>query len=229
MEESRSWREDLSDCTEAEREDAELAVDIVAKFGRLVGGSVAESPFLSCVNVSYRNGPRESRERSGDEKLDWVGVVFLRKCGRRDLKQDSSQDDLEPAHLRGVGRGDAHAGLLRPSRRSNPMSPKRTLPAPRHLHDRPTPPRLPNELHLPRLHALLRLPKHNNDHQPQQPQNAQPPLQPARLAARARLGLAPPAANGFDHHIPRAGDACPAPLIPGNIIAESQFVGALVD
>jgi hypothetical protein len=33
MEESRSWREDLRDCTEAEREDAELAVDIVALFG----------------------------------------------------------------------------------------------------------------------------------------------------------------------------------------------------
>ena len=30
MEESRSWREDLRDCTEAEREDAELVVDIVA-------------------------------------------------------------------------------------------------------------------------------------------------------------------------------------------------------
>ncbi|KFX94422.1 hypothetical protein O988_06310, partial [Pseudogymnoascus sp. VKM F-3808] len=30
MEESRSWREDLRDWTEAEREDAELAVDIVA-------------------------------------------------------------------------------------------------------------------------------------------------------------------------------------------------------
>ena len=30
IEESRSWREDLRDWTEAEREDAELVVDIVA-------------------------------------------------------------------------------------------------------------------------------------------------------------------------------------------------------
>lgn len=30
IDESRSWREDLRDCTEAEREDAELVVDIVA-------------------------------------------------------------------------------------------------------------------------------------------------------------------------------------------------------
>lgn len=43
MEESRSWREDLRDWTEAEREDAELVVDIVAvRFPRL-GNTVIDA------------------------------------------------------------------------------------------------------------------------------------------------------------------------------------------
>ena len=40
-----------------------------------------------------------------------------------------------------------------------------TLASPRNLHQ-PLPPRLPHELHLPPLIALLPLPHNNNDHQP---------------------------------------------------------------
>ncbi|KFY91824.1 hypothetical protein V500_04442 [Pseudogymnoascus sp. VKM F-4518 (FW-2643)] len=113
------------------------------------------------------------------------------------------------------------------------MSPERTIPPPRNLHHRPAPPRLPNELHLPRLNPLLPLPKHNNDHQPLQPQNAQPPLQPPRLPPRPRLGLPPPPPH-HNHrlHLRRRlsrARAIPASLLPRDATAEPQFLRAVLD
>ena len=53
MEESRSWREDLRDCTEAEREDAELVVDIVAERERIARLAPLWSGYVSsCVNAT---------------------------------------------------------------------------------------------------------------------------------------------------------------------------------
>ncbi|KFY52959.1 hypothetical protein V497_08420 [Pseudogymnoascus sp. VKM F-4516 (FW-969)] len=109
------------------------------------------------------------------------------------------------------------------------MSPERTIPPPRHLHHRPAPPRLPNELHLPRLDPLLSHPKHNNDHQPLQPQNAQPPLQPPRLPPRPRLGVPPPSPHRLNHHLPRARSPRATPLLSRHATAKSQFLSAKLD